>query len=87
MVLITPFDNAGEITVIELEEEDGWELDLTKGKAAALHFDCNSAPSKVLSLIALRAKGKILQRNNLIVAATLSLLMHSSQGFKIETSN
>jgi aspartate/methionine/tyrosine aminotransferase len=170
-------DNAGQITVIELAEEDGWELDLTKVKAAIRantkmlfinyphnptgarltdskltelveilrhhqiilfsdevyrmlgsggandcepgiasiyelgislgvmskafglaglrvgwlaaqdvqllkkieqikHYTsiCNSAPSEILSLIALRAKDKILQRNNVIVAANLELI-------------
>ena len=35
---------------------------------------CNSAPSEILSLIALRAKDAILQRNNHIVAANLDLI-------------
>ncbi len=35
---------------------------------------CNSAPSEILSLIALRAKDTILQRNNLIVKNNLSLI-------------
>jgi aspartate/methionine/tyrosine aminotransferase len=35
---------------------------------------CNSAPSEIISLIALRNKDKILARNNLIVAENLKLL-------------
>jgi len=35
---------------------------------------CNSAPSEIISLIALRNKDKILSRNNLIVAENLKLL-------------
>jgi aspartate/methionine/tyrosine aminotransferase len=58
----------------------GWlaaqDVQLLKKIEQIKHYTsiCNSAPSEILSLIALRAKDKILQRNNLIVAANIELI-------------
>jgi hypothetical protein len=73
---------------VPLRPEEGWALDLTAveqalrpaTKVVSVNYTtiCNSAPSEILALIALRARDRILGRNRRIVADNLPVSVYRS---------